>query len=157
MQGEWEVVACVIDGADQSSLYEGDRWHFHGGEVVRLARLCSSPYYWLRADPAAAPPDAEVVQPHVLERLSLGAAVRLEGRRQLYRVRVNGPAGPDGDEYYWSVAAPGTEDGLVALPAGDLNGELTVEAVLHVQIVLPRPGRGGTLRYRLEKAALVGP
>jgi hypothetical protein len=97
--------------------------------------------------------DDTAEETHLLENLSLGAAYRLEGRRSLFRVRVVGRAGPDGDQFYWCVDAPVEDGGLLALPDEGLAGELTVEAVLEVQYVPPKVGvRPGCLRYRLEKA-----
>jgi hypothetical protein len=33
LQGTWEVVEVVIDGIDQSKLYQGDHWTFAGDTV----------------------------------------------------------------------------------------------------------------------------
>ena len=61
LQGEWEVVGCVIDGKDQSASFRGDRWAFAGPS----AYLCASPARQrpleaIRADAAADPPRADL-------------------------------------------------------------------------------------------------
>jgi uncharacterized protein (TIGR03067 family) len=37
LQGEWEVVRCVVDGDDLSSRTKSDRWRFAGSSCVYLA------------------------------------------------------------------------------------------------------------------------
>ena len=56
LQGEWEVVGCVINGGDETSLYKGGRWTFAGP----TARRTGSNPYGVRADPSAPPPTLDL-------------------------------------------------------------------------------------------------
>ena len=51
LRGEWEVIGCIINGGDETSLYMGDRWAFAGPAAQRNG---SNPYE-VRADPSARP------------------------------------------------------------------------------------------------------
>ena len=51
LQGEWEVVGCIINGGDETSLYKGERWTFAGPAAQRTR---ANPYE-VRADPSARP------------------------------------------------------------------------------------------------------
>jgi hypothetical protein len=108
-------------------------------------------------------PDAEAeaveaARAHVFERLTPGEAARLEGKRALYRVSIS--SHPAFDRY--ELDAPDGVVGVLAYGDRSIHGQATVEAVLHLDYVPPRPQKDGVLfpgawRYRLEDAAVVEP
>jgi hypothetical protein len=99
------------------------------------------------SDGGPPPIDDAVEETHLLEKLSLGAAFRLEGRRSLYQVRVGRRVGGGVGYFLWHVDAPVAAGGVLALSEDGLAGDLTVEAVLEIQYT-----DDGCLRYCLDKA-----
>src|SRR5207302_140429 len=98
-------------------------------------------------------PDAAVVEArvHVFEQLTLTQAARLEGRRALYRLWLDGLRRKKGDRWLYTADGPGEEVVVLTLPAGVSDGEYSVEAELHLYYV-PEPGGEGEWHYRLEEA-----
>ena len=76
----------------------------------------------------------------------------------VYRVSIS--SHPAGDRY--ELDAPDGVVGVLAYGDRSIHGQATVEAVLHLDYVPPRPQKDGGLfpgawRYRLEDAAVTRP
>jgi uncharacterized protein (TIGR03067 family) len=57
LQGEWEIVSCVVGKSDESELFKGDRWRFAGTSAVRIDATQGQEYRAdLRVNPAADTP-----------------------------------------------------------------------------------------------------
>jgi uncharacterized protein (TIGR03067 family) len=80
LQGEWEVVACVISEADCSRILKDERWAFRGTSACSRG---GNRGYEVRADPSAGPA--------TLDAISASGCVR----RGVYR--------RTGDELLWAL------------------------------------------------------
>jgi hypothetical protein len=120
-----------------------------------LALTCAS-------DPTAALPDAEAVKVIDFVRLTPDQAVRLEGQRVRSHIRARALEKAKTGGVLYQVEASRDRAVRMVLPDAVPDGEMTVEAELHIDYIPPGVLKDGTpspgwWRYRLEKAAVVGP
>jgi hypothetical protein len=99
----------------------------------------------------------EVVEVHDLAALKPADAARLDGKRAMLRVIIDGPRDRQGDRDVYEVLPCDDPQGVVFLPAGpDAEGAMTVEARLvvirHLVHVVGATATPAFVEYRLVEA-----